>query len=68
MSLHSNIEPLLQKEMSRREFLLTLGLGIASIFGFSTIIHMLTGKSFESRINQHFEKGYSSSSYGSGEE
>lgn len=42
MSQFSN---LLEKEISRKEFLITLGLGIASILGFSTIIKLLFGKS-----------------------
>lgn len=58
------LEPLLQKEMSRKEFLITLGLGLASIFGFSTIIHMLTGKSVGSHINKSVEHGYGSTNYG----
>ena len=64
MSLQQNIQPLMQKEMSRKEFLLTLGLGMASIFGFSTIIHLLTGKSVESRFKQRVGSGYSSNDYG----
>jgi len=64
MALTANLQPLLQKEMSRKEFMLTLGLGVASIFGFSTIIHMLTGKSVESRFKQRVSDGYSSSNYG----
>ena len=68
MSLQTNIQPLLQKEMSRKEFLLTLGLGVASIFGFSTIIHMLTGKSISSHINKQVDDGYGSTEYGGGKE
>ena len=65
MSLSENLQPLMQKEMTRQEFLLTLGLAIASIFGFSTLIHMLTGKSVNSRLQQRVSGGYSSSDYGS---
>jgi hypothetical protein len=51
---------LMQKDMTRQEFLLTLGLATASIFGFSTIIRMLTGHS----LDRHARHGYGSSSYG----
>jgi hypothetical protein len=65
MSLNNQLQPLMQKEMSRKEFLVTLGFGIASIFGFSTIIHLLTGKSVESHFKQDLNKeGYSSNDYG----
>jgi hypothetical protein len=64
MSLASNINILMQKEMSRQEFLLVLGLGIASIFGFSTIIHLLTGKSVESRLHSRLRDGNEATNYG----
>jgi hypothetical protein len=51
---------LLQKDMTRQEFLVTLGLGVASIFGFSTIIRLLTGHS----LDRHASRGYGSSPYG----
>jgi hypothetical protein len=62
------IDTLLQKEMSRQEFLMTLGFGLASILGFSTLIHLLTGKSFESRLHRTSELGYGASPYGGGKE
>ena len=56
----------MQKEMTRKEFIATLGLAMASILGFSTIIHLLTGKSLtHSGISR---SGYGSSSYGGGKE
>ena len=62
------IDLLLQKEMSRKEFLATLGFGLASIMGFSTVVHLLTGKSFSSHLDQntqnHVSSGYGSSVYG----
>ena len=57
------VTALMQKEMTRREFLMTLGLGMASVMGFSTIIHLLTGKSVSSHF-QHRGLGYGSSVYG----
>jgi hypothetical protein len=32
--------------------------------GFSTIIRLLTGKSFDSHLNRHTSHGYGSSPYG----
>lgn len=56
------INNLMQKEMSRKEFLATVGLGVASIFGLSTILKLLFGKG-EQRTAQ---AGYGSSAYGGG--
>ena len=58
------IETLMQKEMDRREFLVTLAFGLASIAGFSTIIHLLTGKSIHERLGQYVSSGYGSTTYG----
>lgn len=58
------LSQLLQKDMTRQEFLVTLGLGAASIFGFSTIIRLLTGHSLE----RHVSRGYGSSTYGGSKE
>ena len=55
---------LMQKEMSRQEFLLTLGFGMASVMGFSTLIHLLTGKSLGNHLSKHMSSGYGSSPYG----
>jgi hypothetical protein len=55
---------ILQKDMSRKEFLMTLGLASASLFGFSTIISMLTGKSVGTMFNHRVTSGYGSSRYG----
>lgn len=64
------LDTLLQKEMSRKEFLTTLGFAMASILGFSTLIHLLTGKNFDSHIREHTGTGlgYGDSSYGGGKE
>lgn len=63
--MNKPIDALLQKEMSRKEFLATLGFGLASILGFSTIIHLLTGKTFSSHIKgQTATSGYGASVYG----
>jgi hypothetical protein len=65
MSKH--LDSLMQKEMSRQEFLATLGFGVASIFGFSGIIRLLTGKSIDKHLG-HSSVGYGASSYGGGQE
>lgn len=64
MTKHLNI--LLEKEMSRKEFLATLGFGVASMMGLSTILHMLTGKSLSSQLGHQTAHagGYGASAYG----
>jgi hypothetical protein len=58
-----HLDSLLQKEMSRKEFLLTMGLAVGSILGFSQIIHLLTGKTLSSHSSRS-SSGYGSSPYG----
>lgn len=61
MTLPNNIQTIFQKEISRKEFLGILTLGITSVLGFGHIIQLLTGKS----LNNHPSlKGYSSGGYG----
>lgn len=45
------LNELLQREMTRKQFLATLGLGLASVFGFSGIIRLLTGKSLDRQFD-----------------
>jgi hypothetical protein len=49
-SLLSPLHRLLSKPVTRRQFLQVLGFGIISVFGFSTIIHFLTGKRPSSKV------------------
>lgn len=66
---NQNLNQLLQKEMTRQEFMATLGFGLASIMGFSTIIHLLTGKTFGTHgISSSVKHGYGSTPYGGGTE
>lgn len=58
--MQKHLEEILSKEMSRKEFLATVGLGLASVMGFSSIIKMLTGK----HQQQSSGFGYGSSAYG----
>jgi hypothetical protein len=63
------LDQLMQKEMTRKEFLTTLGFGLASLMGLSTIIHMLTGKSLtHNGVVRHTSFGYGGSVYGGGKE
>jgi len=57
----------MEKEMTRKEFIATLGFGLASIMGFSTIIRLLSGKSIDHHL-RHFNSGYGSNVYGGGQE
>jgi hypothetical protein len=38
----SKMDQLMAREMTRRQFLITLGMGIAGLFGFSSVIGMFT--------------------------
>ncbi|MDB5164546.1 MAG: hypothetical protein JWL89_172 [Candidatus Saccharibacteria bacterium] len=55
--MQKHINELLQKEMSRKEFLGTVGFGIASVFGLGTVLKLMGHKGSSSF-------GYGSSSYG----
>jgi hypothetical protein len=57
----TQINELMEKEMSRKEFLATLGFGIASAMGLSAILKFLLGKK---DTPQNASLGYGSSSYG----
>ena len=60
------LEDLLQKEMDRKEFLTTVGFGVASLLGLSTVLQLL-GKSNGGVFNNaSAEAGYGSSAYGGG--
>jgi hypothetical protein len=63
----SHVSNLLQKEVSRKEFLSMSGLAVASILGFGSVIKLVTGKSAGSMLGstQHpMQAGYSSGAYG----
>lgn len=64
------LQGVLQKEVSRKEFLGMSGLAIASIFGFGTLVKLLTGKSL-SGARTHgsaYGSSYGASPYGGGKE
>ena len=59
------IESILQKEMTRKEFLATLGFGMASVFGFSNVVRFLFNKGHHNVTTTHnVTQGYGSSVYG----
>jgi hypothetical protein len=62
------IDTLMQREMSRQEFLVTMGFGLASVMGFSGLIRLLTGKSLSTQLHGRSALGYGSSAYGGGKE
>lgn len=60
--MNQQVSTLLQKEVSRKEFLGMSGLAVASIFGLGTVMKLVTGKSLSS--NKHMSNGYGGSAYG----
>lgn len=57
----SKLEQLLSKEMTRRQFLGTLGVSIASLFGVSAIMGVLSGSDPQTNNNR---PDYGQRSYG----
>lgn len=61
--MNAHLSSLLDKEVSRKEFLGMSGLAIASVLGLGTIIKLTTGKSLAN--HPHFrQSGYGASAYG----
>jgi hypothetical protein len=58
--MHNYLDDITQKEMSRKEFITTLGIGLASVMGFSAILKMLGHKGFANSQGH----GYGASPYG----
>jgi hypothetical protein len=61
--MNAHLSSLMEKEISRREFLGMSGLAVASIFGFGSLVKLLTGKSLSGQHNLTLN-GYGSSAYG----
>jgi hypothetical protein len=55
------IDEVMSKEVTRKEFLATIGFGMASILGFSTILKFVFGKGAQQTSRS---SGYGSSAYG----
>lgn len=62
--MNKQLGVLLQKEMTRKEFMATLGFGVASVMGFSSIVKLATGKALTAQGIRPV--GQSSNSYGFG--
>ena len=58
------LDGLMNKEVSRKEFLTIVTLAIGSIFGIGQILKLLTGKSLENHHIIRDSQSYSSSVYG----
>lgn len=61
-TMNTHVKNLMQAEVTRKEFLAMSGLAVASIFGFGTVIKLLTGKSLGN--SKHLSTGYGSTPYG----
>jgi hypothetical protein len=59
----TTLQHLVNKEVTRKEFLTISALAIASIMGIGTILELLTGKSPKHSLKQYAD-GYSSGDYG----
>ena len=59
--MKTQLQELMEKELSRKEFFTTVGLGIASVFGFATVIRMMSGKQ---AAGKQVSAGYGASAYG----
>ena len=62
--MNTQVSALMDKEVSRKEFLGMSGLALASVFGFGTIVKMLTGKSLTGNHHVTSSLGYGASAYG----
>lgn len=66
MKQQTPLHQLLELEVSRKEFLATLGFGVLSVVGLSTIIKFLTGHGGNTLSMKSVgrTRGYGSSAYG----
>lgn len=60
--MQSQLQSLLHKEVSRKEFLSVLGLAAISVFGMGHLLQLLTGKSLDKHMSP--SDGYGASLYG----
>jgi hypothetical protein len=63
----TQVSALLEKEVSRKEFLTMSGLAVASIMGFGGVVKLLTGKSVHgmgTATPRLMNAGYSTGAYG----
>ncbi len=64
--MNKQIQTIAQKEMTRKEFLATVGFGVAGIMGIGSIVKLLTGKGHG--FSHSVSAGYGSSPYGGSKE
>ena len=57
------LQTLLEKEMTRKEFMATLGFGAASVLGFGSLLKLM-GVGSQISNHNHVSTGYGSSVYG----
>lgn len=62
--MNAPLSTLMQKEVSRGEFLSVIGLAAASILGMDVLLKLLTGKSLEQHTRNKSSLGYGAASYG----
>lgn len=58
--MNTQVNEIMQKEMSRKEFLATFGFGVASLFGLGTLLRLMG----HGQNQQVSSMGYGSSTYG----
>lgn len=61
--MNKNVQQIMQKEMSRKEFLSTFGFGVASLFGLGTLLRLMGHHPVQLQVNNP-SLGYGSSVYG----
>lgn len=61
--MNKQISDLLHKEMTRKEFLATLGVGVGTMLGFGSIIRLFTGQQ-QDVAHVPIVHGYGSGAYG----
>lgn len=61
--MNKHLSSLMDKEVSRKDFLTMLALATASVFGMGTLLKLLTGKSLETN-HVNVVSGYGASVYG----
>ncbi|HSX30784.1 MAG TPA: hypothetical protein VLE99_02605 [Candidatus Saccharimonadales bacterium] len=64
--MNAQLSELMDKEVSRKEFLGMAGLAVASILGFGTVLKAVTGRSFGT--SRQMVSGYGAMPYGGGKE
>jgi hypothetical protein len=63
--MNAHLSTLMDKEVSRKEFLGMSGLALASVFGFGAFVKLLTGKSLTGHHSiAPSSYGYGASAYG----